>query len=90
MGYDNPRKLGDNETGGGLSLPIWIDFMQTALKNVPISTLPAPAGVVNLNDEWYYDEYAQGAGVSSVGLEDKMPAPPNDEERNSILDMFRR
>ena len=28
MGYDTPRKLGDRETGGGLSLPIWIDYMR--------------------------------------------------------------
>src|SRR5262249_9476515 len=27
MGYDNPRKLGDRESGGGLSLPVWLDFM---------------------------------------------------------------
>jgi penicillin-binding protein 1A len=28
MGYDTPRSLGDRETGGGLSLPIWINFME--------------------------------------------------------------
>ena len=27
MGYDTPRKLGDRETGGGLALPVWIDYM---------------------------------------------------------------
>ena len=36
MGYDKPRKLGDRETGGGLSLPIWIDYMTTMLKGVPV------------------------------------------------------
>ena len=25
MGYDTPRSLGDRETGGGLSLPVWIN-----------------------------------------------------------------
>ena len=34
MGYDQPRNLGSRETGGGLSLPIWIDFMRTALSGV--------------------------------------------------------
>ncbi len=90
MGYDNPRKLGDRETGGGLALPIWIDFMQTALKGVPIADNPVPEGVVNVNDEWYYEEYARGSGVSSVGLEDKLPVAPNEEERKGILDLFRR
>jgi penicillin-binding protein 1A len=68
VGYDNPRSLGDRETGGSLSVPIWIDFMQTALKGVPIMEPSAPEGVVNVAGEWYYDEYAPGKGVSSLGL----------------------
>jgi len=90
MGYDNPRKLGDRETGGGLSLPIWIDFMGHALKGKPVDEPTAPEGLVNLNGEWYYDEYAHGRGVGSVGLEDKLPAAPTEEEKNSILDLFKR
>ena len=71
MGYDNPRPLGDRETGGSMSLPVWINFMETALKGVPESTPAAPAGVVNVGGEWYFDEYAPGApggGVSSLGM----------------------
>ena len=90
MGYDDPKKLGDRETGGGLSLPIWIDFMSTILKGVPVQEPTAPEGVVNVGGEWYYEEYARGAGVSSVGLEDKAPIAPSEEERNSILDLFRK
>ncbi|MDB5965956.1 MAG: penicillin-binding protein, partial [Polaromonas sp.] len=69
MGYDTPKNLGDRETGGGLSLPIWIDFMSSALKGVPVSEPAVPEGVLNIGGEWYYDEYAKGAGVSSVGLQ---------------------
>lgn len=90
IGYDTPRKLGDNETGGGLSLPIWIDYMKHALNGVPVEQYPVPDGVVNIGDEWYYDEYAKGAGVASVGLDEKPANAPNEEERNSILDLFRR
>ena len=90
MGYDEPRKLGDRETGGGLSLPVWIDYMSTVLKGVPVQELTPPEGLVSQNGEWYYDEYARGAGVSSVGLEDKASGAPSEEERNSILDLFRR
>ncbi|HJV59923.1 MAG TPA: penicillin-binding protein 1A [Albitalea sp.] len=90
IGYDTPRKLGDRETGGGLSLPVWIDYMRYALKNVPIEEPQAPEGVVNVNGEWFYEEYTQGAGVSSVGLEDKLPNTPTEEERKSILDLFKR
>ncbi|MEP6721113.1 MAG: penicillin-binding protein 1A [Variovorax sp.] len=100
MGYDTPRKLGDRETGGGLSLPIWITFMETALKGVPVAELPAPGGVVNVGGEWYFDDYAPGRSVASLGVDAapapaealagvpvSPPAPP--EERNKILDLFR-
>ena len=47
-----------------------------------------------MNGEWYYEEYTRGTGVSSVGLEDKPPATaapaPSEDERKSILDLFRR
>ena len=82
MGFDTPKNLGDRETGGGLSLPIWIDFMASALKGVPVSEPPVPEGVVNVGGEWYYNEYAKGSGVSSVGLQDpaataaQQPAAP--------------
>jgi penicillin-binding protein 1A len=67
MGYDTPRSLGDRETGGGLSLPVWINFMETALKGVPVMEPTAPEGVVNVGGEWYYEEYARGGGVSNLG-----------------------
>ena len=91
LGYDTPRKLGDRETGGGLSLPVWIDYMGYALKGVPVSEPLPPEGVVSVGGEWYYDEYAQGSGVSSLGLDEKPAAPARDEEeRRSILDLFKR
>ena len=68
MGYDTPRSLGDRETGGGLSLPVWISFMETALKGVPVKEPAAPQGVVNVGGEWYFEEYARGAGVGSLGV----------------------
>ena len=90
IGYDTPRKLGDNETGGGLSLPIWVDYMRHALNGVPVQQYAVPEGVVNANDEWFYNEYTHGGGVASVGLDDKLPTAPNEEERKGILDLFRR
>ncbi len=67
MGYDTPRSLGDRETGGGLSLPVWINFMESALKGVSVMEPTAPEGVVNVGGEWYYEEYARGGGVSNLG-----------------------
>lgn len=90
MGYDNPRKLGDRETGGGLSLPVWIDYMSQVLRSVPVSEPPVPGGLTNVGGEWYYEEYANNNGVSSLGLDDKMPTAPTEEERRGILDLFKR
>jgi penicillin-binding protein 1A len=90
IGYDNPRKLGSNETGGGLSLPVWIDFMSVALKGVPVQEYAPPEGVARYRSDWAFDEYAANRGVSSLGLEDQVPKPPSAEERSSILDLFKR
>lgn len=89
IGYDQPRKLGSRETGGGLALPVWIDYMSSELKGVPESEPPAPPGLVNLGGEWYFSEYAEGGGVTSLGLEDQLPATPQPEEKKGILDLFR-
>ncbi len=88
MGYDTPRSLGDRETGGGLSLPVWISFMETALRDVPVYEPTAPEGVVNVGGDWYYSEFSRGGGVSSVGTADPAGKPAT-EERRSILDLFR-
>ncbi len=90
IGYDNPRKLGDRETGGGLSLPVWIEFMQHALKGVPVQELLPPAGVVQSGGYWMYEEFAGGGGVASLGVEESVPVAPSAEERSSILDLFKR
>lgn len=90
IGYDNPRKLGSRETGGGLALPVWIELMQHALKNVPVAELDPPPGVTFDGRDWLYDEFGGGRGISSVGLEDQVPIAPTSDERSSILDLFRR
>ena len=97
IGYDTPRNLGSRETGGGLSLPVWISFMQSALKGVAVMEPTVPPGVVNVAGEWYYSEYARSGGIASLGLDDPYgtggmappSAAPAPEERNKILDLFR-
>ncbi len=51
VGFDQPTDLGRNEHGSGLALPIWIDYMKTALEGVPdIQTLPPDNVVTQLVD----------------------------------------
>jgi len=94
IGYDTPRKLGSRETGGGLSLPVWIQFMAKALEQVPVSDLPVPEGVVNQSGEWFYEEFAGGAGITTLGVESEHGTPqvipiPYDEEKKKIFELFR-
>lgn len=76
VGYDTPRNLGSRETGGGLSLPIWIRYMSEALKGVPVTEIPAPPGVIQVRGEWFYEEYGPGHGVRGLGLSDPWPGAP--------------
>jgi len=46
IGYDNPRSLGEKETGGGAALPIWIDYMGAILKDVPGIEYSIPEHIV--------------------------------------------
>lgn len=70
MGYDQPKSLGRAETGGRAALPIWVKYMETALKGKPDSPYEVPAGVMSLridpvtgtlandfDDEQAIDEY---------------------------------
>jgi penicillin-binding protein 1A len=90
IGYDTPRKLGDRETGGGLALPVWMEYMGHALRSIPTQTAKPPEGVVLHGSNWMYEEFGPGAGVVSLGLEDQLPQPPSVDERKGILDLFRR
>ncbi|WP_238944608.1 penicillin-binding protein 1A [Allofranklinella schreckenbergeri] len=98
VGYDNPRDLGSKETGGGLALPIWVQFMQHALKDTPVSELKAPKGVSREGSDWAYNEFTRGRGVASLGMESYYAesnassaggyTPPTSAERAQILDLF--
>ena len=91
IGHDTPKKLGSNETGGGLALPVWIDYMQHALRGVPTATLTPPPGVAGEGGYWLYEEYTGGRGVTALGLDDPVPPKaPSTDERSSILDLFKR
>nr|WP_175240899.1 MULTISPECIES: penicillin-binding protein 1A [Burkholderia cepacia complex] len=97
IGYDNPRSLGDRETGGGLSLPVWIDYMGAALKGVPEFKPTVPDGVESLGGELYFTEFAPGHGfVSTVGVP-QAPAAQNvdatvphvdEQEKQDIMNLF--
>jgi penicillin-binding protein 1A len=48
IGFDQPKKLGNGETGGFAALPIWIGYMEKALKNLPETRREAPQGLITV------------------------------------------
>lgn len=89
IGFDQPRQLGDRETGGRAALPMWVDYMREALSGIPLEDSPPsppaglarvevidlshPAGVVQ---EWVYTENVPAAPPSSAPWQPFDPANP--------------
>ena len=48
VGFDQDRPLGKREVGGVAALPIWIEFMRSALEGKPENTLQQPEGIITL------------------------------------------
>ena len=80
IGFDQPKNLGNRETGGGLALPIWIGYMQKALKDVPIVERAVPDGLIHVGNEYYYAENPPGTGVNNLGVTEKPGAPADPEK----------
>jgi penicillin-binding protein 1A len=102
IGYDNPRSLGDKETGGGLALPVWIEYMARALKGVPDYKMPMPAGVTEIGSELYFDDFTPGQGfIATVGISQAAldaeasgasavaPEQVGEQEKQDIMNLFR-
>ena len=69
LGFDQPKSLGSRETGGGVAMPIWVDYMQSVLKGVPEEKQrPRPDGLLVENGEFYFSEFPPGQAVARLGL----------------------
>ncbi len=84
IGFDQPRSLGDHETGGGAALPIWIDYMATVLKDVPQAEYSLPENMVaaRINNSGRLDE---NGDIVEYFYQENLPAtqtaPASGEER---------
>ncbi len=84
IGFDQPKNLGNKETGGGLALPIWIGYMQKALKDVPIEERPMPEGIIQASNDYYYAENPPGTGVRSLGLTGEKPTTEEEKAKDEV------
>jgi penicillin-binding protein 1A len=88
IGFDQPKNLGNKETGGGLALPIWIGYMQKALKDQPIEERPIPEGILLINGDYYYAENPPGTAIRNLDVSDHQPAEEEktkDEVKNELF-----
>jgi penicillin-binding protein 1A len=83
IGFDQPKNLGNKETGGGVALPIWIGYMAKALKNIPIEERPVPEGIIAQDGEYYYAENPPGVGIDS--LEGNTRGTPAEEKQKDAV-----
>ncbi len=88
IGYDQPKNLGNRETGGGLALPIWMGYMQKVLKDVPMVERTVPDGLIQVGGDYYYAENPPTAGVRSLGVSERAPTEEEktkDEVKNELF-----
>lgn len=69
MGFDEPQSLGGREFGATLALPIWIDFMRSAMSGKPPYQMPQPAGVSQAGGDWMYDQFRDVGAVQALDLD---------------------
>ncbi|WP_153115021.1 penicillin-binding protein 1A [Rhodocyclus tenuis] len=74
IGFDQPKNLGNGETGGTAALPTWVNYMSRVLKNVPESFMPQPDGLVAV------DAPGRAKGpAKEMFYKENMPAEPPTE-----------
>ena len=94
IGFDQPKKLGSNETGGVSALPIWMGYMAKALKDTPERILQVPEGVVSarVGDSGARSADGRSEYFYNENLPPEQPAAPvegagrtSDEVRNQLF-----
>ncbi len=81
VGFDDRRTLGDREAGARAALPIWIDFMRQALKQLPVMPFEIPDDILFVRIDpatGLLPPQEDGHGTVEIfarGTEPKQPAP---------------
>nr|WP_225315058.1 penicillin-binding protein 1A [Marinobacter confluentis] len=90
VGFDQPAPLGRSEFGASTALPIWLDYMEDALKGQPSSLMPRPNGIVNVRIDSETGKRArpgqEGAIFEVFREEDAPPQLDPDDEPNESGD----
>jgi penicillin-binding protein 1A len=99
IGHDQPRTLGNNETGSVAALPIWISYMSKVLKGVPEKQRDPPEGVVQVRinpdtglrddssniSDWFLSEFTPRRSEDSLAPISLPGTPANRDVRNQLF-----
>jgi penicillin-binding protein 1A len=99
IGFDQPRSLGTNETGSAAALPIWITYMQRALKGVPEQSRDPPPGVVSVRinpetglrddtsrfSDWFLAEFTPRMSQDALAPAMMPGSPPARDVRDQLF-----
>ena len=85
IGFDNPHTLGNNETGAQAALPIWMAYMEKALKGVEEQPRSAPEGVVQarINPDTGLREPDGRGGTADYFYQEFLPAERDSESTSA-------
>lgn len=86
MGRDDFSSLGEGEFAARTALPIWIDFMRTALAGIPETPLTVPPGITTarISDSGHLLDAAENSGlVEYFKSEDLLKLSASETERRA-------
>jgi penicillin-binding protein 1A len=88
IGFDHPRTLGNQETGGHAALPMWISYMGKVLQGVPDNPYPVPQGVVQakIDPATGLRLGEDAAGIYEYFFQEFLPPSVDGDESNILGD----
>jgi penicillin-binding protein 1A len=75
VGFDQPKTLGKNQTGGVVALPIWLGYMEQVLKDLPEQPRAVPPGVVAVPTLTYPSAGGDPKVVPEFFFQEAVPPP---------------
>lgn len=85
VGFDQQQlSLGNYETGSKAALPMWIEFMQTALKGIPETKMQRPEGLVNVKINAETGELANASDKNAIFEIFRSELAPKEESAESL------
>lgn len=91
VGFDTPQPMGRGEVGGRVALPIWVDYMQTAVTDLPENERTVPAGVVAARIDPESGELLppdNGGGRLEYFMVGRLPPAKEDKQAVDYDDLF--